>query len=158
MNRKESVYADKVELFSDDHNTPYMDSFGCIPFYRSKTAESLADTVELNPAFLENGLPVLYGYYEDLRNKGVAIYVSYACTNMDAVPKEQRDNVTEMNDLFDQAVLACRAVPVSTLSDYLFTQTDFYDTNYHLLSNAATDNTARWLRDLRAAMDEFPPD
>lgn len=39
---------------------------------------------------------------------------------------------------------------ISSLSDYIFQNHDFYDTNYHLLSVPAKRNTAQWLFDLKA--------
>lgn len=141
-----------TKFFSDDYNTSYMDRFGCIPFYRSETAPELTDGVGLNPAFFKDGLETLSGYYQTLLRKGVAIYVSYACTNMDAVLEEQRGNVDVIDKLFRECIEECGAVPVSTLTDYLFVRKDFYDTNYHLRSEPAWENTLRWLADLKAAL------
>lgn len=45
------------------------------------------------------------------------------------------------------------AVPISSLEDYLYQNLDFYDTNYHLVTQAAKENTALWFRDLRAQME-----
>ena len=45
-------------------------------------------------------------------------------------------------------------VLISRLADYLYRNEDFYDTNYHLRSEAAARNTALWIRDLKAAMAE----
>ncbi|MDE6922867.1 MAG: hypothetical protein K2P01_04855, partial [Oscillospiraceae bacterium] len=42
---------------------------------------------------------------------------------------------------------------ISSLEDYLYENGDFFDTNYHLVTQAARENTALWLRDLRAQME-----
>ena len=44
-------------------------------------------------------------------------------------------------------------VLISRLEDYLYHNEDFYDTNYHLLSQRAEQNTALWLRDLLAQLE-----
>ena len=41
---------------------------------------------------------------------------------------------------------------ISRLEDFLYVSTDFYDTNYHLLSKQAKANTALWLEDIREQM------
>lgn len=73
---------------------------------------------------------------------------------MDAVPEGQRGNVALMDGLLREAVGRMEGVAlISSLEDYLYRTTDFFDTNYHLVSQAAKENTALWLRDLRAQME-----
>lgn len=58
-----------------------------------------------------------------------------------------------MDDCFREAIDAMNGpVLISRLEDYLYRNGDFYDTNYHLLSDRAEENTALWLRDLLAQM------
>ena len=143
---------DYQQYFSDDYSTPYIDAYGSIPFYRSGTSKNLADTVSLNPELISgNALDRLASYYGILWGKGVKIFVSYACVNMDAVPEDQRGNVEKMDQLFRESIAAMNGpVLISHLSDYLYQQNDFYDTNYHLLSEPAKRNTAQWMNDLTA--------
>ena len=95
----------------------------------------------------------LESYYDAYRDAGVTVYVSYACVNMDEVPEEQRGNVEIMDSVVRDAVGAMdSAVLISGLSDYLFEYNDFYDTNYHLISEKATENTQSWIRDLKRQM------
>lgn len=143
---------DYQQFFSDDYRTPYMDAYGSIPFYRSSTNKNLGDTVSLNPDLVSgHALDNLAAYYSLLSAKGVNIYVSYACVNLDALPQEERGNVEAMDRAFRESIAAMNGpVLISRLSDYVYHQNDFYDTNYHLLSEPAKQNTARWMRDLSA--------
>ena len=45
------------------------------------------------------------------------------------------------------------AVLISSVEDYLYHNSDFFDTNYHLVTQTAKENTALWLRDLRIQME-----
>ena len=142
------------QFFSDDYRTPYMDEYGCVPLYRSMPEQTLADIVDIEPALLtEESLQTLGDYYKALRDRGVRVYVSCACLNWDALPEAQRGHISDIGDIFNQAVEATgAAVPVSDLEDYVYHAGDFYDTNYHLLSGPAGENTEKWLRDLTVQM------
>ena len=145
---------DYQQFFSDDYRTPYLDRYGSVPFYRSGTKKNLGDQVSLDPGLIGEGkLETLAGYYALLRSQGVRVYVSYACVNMDAVPEEQRDNVAVMDRTFRGRIDEMPGVSlISELNDYLFRNTDFYDTNYHLCSEPAKANTAKWMADLSAVL------
>ena len=74
---------------------------------------------------------------------------------MDAVPEEQRGNVEQMDAAFRSAIQKMNgSVLISRLGDFLFRQNDFYDTNYHLLTEQASQNTAVWIRDLIVQMEK----
>ena len=45
-------------------------------------------------------------------------------------------------------------VLISRLEDFLYRQYDFYDTNYHLLTEQASQNTAIWIQDLMEQMEK----
>ena len=45
-------------------------------------------------------------------------------------------------------------VLISRLSDYLYQRTDFYDTNYHLCSEQARQNTKKWMADFVAQLEK----
>ncbi|MBR5110085.1 MAG: leucine-rich repeat protein [Clostridia bacterium] len=143
---------DYQQFFSDDYRTPYMDAYGSIPFYRSATKKELGDKVRLDLSRVSgHALDNLAAYYSLLSAKGVKIYVSYACVNLDALPQEERGNAEAMDQAFRESIAAMDGpVLISRLSDYLYHQNDFYDTNYHLLSEPAKQNTARWMKDLSA--------
>jgi hypothetical protein len=139
--------------FFDDDGQTYLDRYGCVPFYRGTTAKKLADSVYLNPVIFEKPLDRLGGWYRTFRDRGLQVYVSYACVNMDQVPEDQRGNVEEMDRLL-KAALEAQDGPavISDLRDYLYEQEDFFDTNYHLLTPETRENTALWLRDLKEQM------
>ncbi len=143
------------DVYHDSLGQSYMSADGCLPIERTETAETLADEVDLSEACLSDGLEELAREYRAFADKGVAVYVSCGCVNIDAVPEEEKGNVTSVGALFSRLIdeTDC-AVPVSDLADYVYHTDDFYDTNYHMLSAAARENTARWIRDLEAALGE----
>lgn len=144
---------DYNQFFSDDYRTPYVDQYGCIPFYRSVHAKKLGDIVNLRPELLtDENLATLREYYAMLQGLGTKIYVSSACLNVDALPEGQAETIEELDARFREAVASMGATPISRQTDYLYHNEDFYDTNYHLLSESAKRNTALWLRDLGAAL------
>lgn len=150
---KESSYLDSYRD-SDDH--VYMDATGSVPFFREQTHNDLGDEVFLDPGYIgKENMDDLQAQYDALQAKGVRIYVSYACVNMDAVPEEQRGNVEQMDAAFRSAIQKMNgSVLISRLGDFLFRQNDFYDTNYHLLTEQASQNTAVWIRDLIVQMEK----
>ena len=139
------------------NGSAFWDEYGCIPFYREQTESegTLPDRVYLDPSTIDSGgMARLKAFYDQFQSRGVRVYLSYACVNMDDVPKEQRDNVELMDSLFREAIEEMDGpVLLSHLGDFLYHHDDFYDTNYHLLSEQAKTNTAIWLRDLRAQME-----
>lgn len=146
---------DYQQFYSDDYRTPYIDAYGSIPFYRSETKKDLGDIVRLDLSRVTGGaLDDLAAYYRLLTGKGVKIYVSYACVNLDALREDERGNVEAMDQAFRESIEAMNGpVLISRLSDYLHHHDDFYDTNYHLRSEPAKQNTARWMDDLSAYMN-----
>lgn len=140
--------------YTDDDGNEYLDEYGCVPFLRDSTKEALADKVHLDPASItEEGMTRLENYYDWYQSKGVTVYVSYACVNMDEVPEAEQGNTGQMDTLVRDAVAAMGDVAlISNLADFLYVHEDFYDTNYHLLTKQARENTAIWIRDLQVQM------
>lgn len=140
--------------FTDEDGNEYLDEYGCVPFYRDQTRDTLADQVRLDPSCItDESMARLESYYNRYQRRGVTVYVSYACVNMDEVPENERNNVTMMDGVVRDAVGAMDDVAlISELRDFLFVHDDFYDTNYHLLTKQARENTAVWIRDLLAQM------
>ena len=153
---KKDKRTDYQQVYTEDYTLTFLDEYGSVPFYRSSTAKQLADKVTLLPERVSgNALDTLARYYDILTAKGVSVYVSYACVNMDGLPEEQRGNVEEMDKAFHESIAAMDGpVLISTLSDYLYQQNDFYDTNYHLLSEPAKRNTAKWMADFTAQLEK----
>ena len=140
--------------YTDDNGNGYLDAYGGVPFQRTVAQAALSDKVRLDPGLITQvGMERLGRYYDWYENKGVTVYVSYACVNMDAVPEQERGNVEVMDALVRNSVAAMGSGKViSKLADFLVTNADCYDTNYHLLSKQAVEQTALWLRDLRMQM------
>ena len=149
---KETEYTD---VYTRDGNL-FMDEYGCVSLYRDETMTALYDEVYMDPSYInERGMARLREFYDRYQAKGVRIYLSYACFNMDEVPEEQRDSVQMVEERFRAAVKNLEGpVLISQLEDFLYQRSDFYDTNYHLLSEPASKNTAIWLRDLQAQMEQ----
>lgn len=144
----------------DDHyvdgaGRSFYDPYGGIPFARDQQEGPLEDEVFLDPLYIQGAsMAQLEAYYQRIAAQGARVYVSYACVNMDAVPPEQRENTRIMDELFRQAIDEMEyAVLISDIQDYLYHNEDFYDTNYHLLSVSARENTKKWLRDLFVQME-----
>lgn len=153
LERKEER-ADQDERYLDSQGRHYLDGWGCIPFERTETAQRLSDPVSLDPDVISDGaMAALKTYYDRFQAQGVRVYVGYACVNLDALPEDQRENGPLVDARFRAAVEAMDGpVLISALSDYLYRNEAFYDTNYHLLSARARENTTLWIRDLLAAM------
>ena len=152
---KKDGQATYAQIYTGDEEQAYMDSTGSVPFYRGTTQSHLEDKVYLDPARIrEEDMARLEQYYDWYQNRGVTVYISYACINMDAVPEDQRNNVEAVEEAFSAAIEAMDGpVLISRLSDFLYENDDFYDTNYHLLTQAARENTQIWLRDLLDQME-----
>ena len=146
---------DYVSTYIRDGNV-YCDDYGCIPFYRDETYPALQDEVHMDPSYITDaGMARLKEYYDRYQSNGVRIYVSYACTNMDEVIDEEKNNVEMVAWRFRKAIETMEGpVVISALEDYLYHRNDFYDTNYHLLSEPARKNTILWLRDLQTQMEQ----
>lgn len=149
--KKQQASYDQVFL---EDNQAFLDQWGCVPIARSTSQRVLADPVILNPDFLsEAAMETLAHCYDLLEEKGVSVYLSYACVNLDAVSEKERDNVALMDSLFHEKIGEMDGpVLVSSLSDYLYHSTDCFDTNYHLLFPQVQENTRRWVRDLTAQL------
>ena len=141
-------------VYTDVLGRTYMDEYGGVPYYREATERRLTDKVLLDPSYVDPvGMARLNEYYNRYWDSGVTVYVSYACVNMDEVPEDQRENVDLMDSLVRDALAEMdHAVLISDLSDYLYEYNDFFDTNYHLISGKAQENTLLWIRDLKAQM------
>ena len=133
-----------------------MDATGSIPFSRNSTEKVLGDKVYLDPARVDDeSITRLKDYYNWYQNKGVRIYISYACTNLDAVPADQLGNAQALEDAFRAAVESMSGpVLISEMEEFFFHNDDFYDTNYHLRSQQTRENTLVWLRDLKAQLEK----
>ena len=152
---QKSTRASYAQYYLDGQNRPYLDPFGGIPFFRLGTEDDLPDRVYLDPAFLDReAMERLEDYYAWFQSQGARVYVSCACVNLDAVPEEQRGNAALLDSLLREAVGQMEEVVlISSVEDYLYQNSDFFDTNYHLVTQAAEKNTALWLRDLRVQME-----
>ncbi len=144
-------YADH---YVDDRGRSFFDPMGGIPFPRPAPEGTLVDEVTMYPGNIrQDAMDRLYAYYQDIMEKGTTVYVSYGSVNMDAVPADQQGNGPAVEEKFRQAIEQMEGVTlISRLEDYLYCNEDFFDTNYHLLTPQAQENTRKWLRDLRAQM------
>ena len=143
-----------TDVYRDSRGNNYVDQFGSASFYRNGTAETLSDKVYLDPAYVDaDAMKVLESHYQKIQDRGVKIYVSFACLNLDAVPEDQRDNVELMDGLFRAAFEEMEGITfIGSLWDHLYQNTDFYDTNYHLRTAQTQLETGVWLRDLQEQM------
>ena len=137
------------DIYTDSNGNSYWDEIGCVPFLREESKETLSDNVELDPAYLED-LSRLEAEYGLFREKNIPIYVTFACIDIDNVPEEQRGNVNRMGELFLEKFSAMEGVTAfGNIRDFLYHDTDCYDTVYHLLTVPAKHCTGIWIRDLK---------
>lgn len=141
--------------YQDEQGRYYLDEMGGIPFERDRGEQVLIDGVWLDPGYLRaDSMEILASYYNEIQKQDAYVYVSYACVNLDAVPEEQQGNIQTMDEKFAAFLSEMEGVRlISRLEDYIYHNEDFYDTNYHLLSEPARENTMLWMRDLRAQME-----
>lgn len=139
-----------TDVYRDALGNCYVDEFGCASFLRQDTGEELDDQVYLDPTCFDPvAMARLEARYQAIQARGAKVYVGYACVNMDALPEDQRDRVGLMDTLFRQTFSEMAGVTVvGSQFDYLYRNSDFYDTNYHLLSEQARKNTQIWLEAL----------
>lgn len=142
-------------IYTGDEEQPYMDVTGSVPFFRNSTQDDLGDFVFLDPDRIDDAsmarLKRVYDWYQAI---GVRIYVSYACVNLDAVPEDQLDNLSQVEATFREAIEAMDGpVLISHLEEFVYHNNDFYDTNYHLRTEQTRQNTMIWLRDLLSQME-----
>lgn len=141
-----------TDVYHDSKGFVFLDEIGCVPFVRTEQADSLADKVELDPAYLAD-MSRLEQEYTGFTEKGIPVYVSYAAIDIDRVPQNQRSNVDLMGELFTERFNGMDGVTVvGSIRDFLFRDDDFYDTVYHLLTEPARECTAVWMQDLTAAL------
>lgn len=144
------------ETFSDRQGRQYYDpDYGCVPFSRNTPAQELQDEVDLDPERIQGeNMARLEGYYDAMAAKGVRVYLSHACINVDEIPSEQNGLLSYLEKRFRDYTDKMESVTVvSALRDYLYRREDFYDTNYHLLSGVVRRNTNRWIGDLKKQME-----
>ncbi len=143
-----------ADVYADSKGHSFQGPGGSIPFVRTESAETLADSVALDPAYLDD-LSRLEREYRSFTELGVPVYVTFACVDIDRVPEEQRGNVDEMDALYRARFSAMEGVTVfGSLRDFLFHDADCYDTVYHLLTTGAERCTRSWMRDLFAALEQ----
>lgn len=137
--------------YVDSKDRAYFGPFGEVPFSRYEPiAGELGDEVTLTVDNLQpEGLERLSCWYATFQKRGITVYLSYACLNRDALPEGQWENADAVEAALIEAVEGMEGVTlISRLKDYVYFKTDFYDTNYHLLSGQVSRNTRCWLRDL----------
>lgn len=147
--KDETAYAD---YYLDSQNRFYCGKNGEIPFSRYEpSTKELGDIVTLHPGLIsEDSTQRLGQWYARFRDMGVSVYVSYACTNLDALPEEERGNIRAVDDAFRAAVSGMPdVVLLSELPQFVYQNEAFFDTNYHLLSNEASTCTSRWMKALK---------
>ena len=143
-----------TDIYRDSFGNDYVDEYGCASFQRNVGKEELSDKVYLDPAYFDaDALAILEEHYQRYQEKGVKIYVSYACMNLDAVPEDQKGNVELIDELFRDSFSDMEGITVlGKLSDFVYCNTDYYDTNYHLRTAQTQYNTTMWLVALKEQM------
>jgi hypothetical protein len=145
----ETEYAD---IYMDSKGRIYMGPNGEVPFGRFEAeAEKLMDEVRINSEVMsDEAYARLKETYEKIGKKGVKIFVSYACTNMDAISAAEAGLMNDVNEKYHGMIEDTGyAILISYIKDYCYYNSDFFDTNYHLLTPYAVNNTVKWMNDLK---------
>jgi len=130
--------------------------YGDICKPRDYTGEDKAFSEESNytyhPEFVnERSGALLDSYYQNFRDRGVRVVLTYSPVNLHGLPSEDREQcIWERFEEHCNKYLAARGIEIiSTASDYLLEGRYFYDTDYHLNDKGAEIRTERLLNDLK---------
>ena len=88
-------------------------------------------------------------YCAKARAKGASVIMSFSPMNRSAMKNHSEEAVRSYFDLCNQT-FDCPII--SNPNDYILPSGWFYDNNFHLLSASARENTALWIRDIRAQL------
>ena len=98
------------------------------------------------------GIEKLAGYYDEIREKGGRVYLSYAPVNISAgTGNDVREKGYEFAEKFENMFLGYGYEAISDVEEYMFPGRYFYDSDYHLNDLGAALRTERLLADLKAA-------
>jgi len=154
--KKESTsYAD---YFKDSRGKVYCGPNGEVPFERYENINPyLGDVVRMGPNCIpEESRQRLGEWYARLQERGVRVFVSFACINADALPPEERQTFNDVDAIFRGAIGEMPGVVLlSEFNRFRFTSSEFYDSNYHLLSGPARYCTEQWMKALAPYLDEM---
>lgn len=142
--------------YLDSKGRAYFGPYGEIPFIRYEPETSvLGDEVKLNVGLIsEESVERLGQWYARFQERGVSVFVSFACVNLDALPEEERGNVHAVNDAFRDAIEKMPGVVLlSDLMHFTYHNGHFFDTNYHLLSDTIGSCTKNWVKNLKPYLD-----
>lgn len=144
--------------YLDSKGRAYFGPYGEIPFTRYEPEGTvLSDEVKLNVGLIsEESAERLGQWYARLQEKGVSVFVSFACVNLDALTEEERGNVHAVDDAFRAAIEKMPGVVLlSDLMHFTYHNGHFFDTNYHLLSDMIGSCTKNWVKNLKPYLDEL---
>lgn len=150
LTRKKSE-TDYEGYYTDSKGRSYFGPYGEVPFARYEQIDGeLSDEVSLDVRYLTaEGMERLGDWYAKFKEMGVTVYLSYASLNRSALTEEEWESADEVERVWREAVSEMEGVTlISSMKDYVYWQTDFYDTNYHLLTGQVSRNTRHWLADL----------
>lgn len=154
--RKEETTYDAHYL--DSKGRAYFGPCGEIPFIRYEPEGNvLSDDVRLNVGLIsDESMERLEQWYARFQEKGVSVFVSFACVNLDALTEEERGNVHAVDEAFREAIGNMPGVVLlSDLMHFVYHNGHFYDTNYHLLSDTIGSCTKNWVKNLKPYLDDL---
>ncbi len=160
--RSFSVYCKnraELEPESYEETLGVYNEFGDIIKPREFTGENKAFTEDFSytfkPDFVnEKSADLLAMYYDELRLKGVKVFLSFSPINYHGLPPADRE--ARRWEQFENNVVKFISeehnVPViSSVTDFVLPGKYFFDTDYHLNEDGAKLRTERLIADLKAA-------
>ena len=162
-----SAYTEYNSVRQELPQTPYdaresvdwMDGYGCIPFTRPAVNgnEDLLDEASIGISLLtEAALSRLNSHYADLaRITGNPVLFAFAPINYDGLPEEDRDPAVwaEFEDLLRNG-LSENALVITSMEDAVLRGSNFYETDFHLNSEATVIHTRNLCLGIQAVLKE----
>lgn len=137
--------------YKDSHGRSFMGEHGEIPFQRNEPeGKNLGDTVEVWSGMItEESISRLGSWYSLLQSRGVRVFFSYACMNLDALSYDDQSLARSLNTELRTAIQRMPGVELlSDMAYFFYHNGHFFDTNYHLLSHEAKGCTNQWMKAL----------
>ena len=167
LTRVFSAYTEYNSVRRDLPQTPYdaregfdwMDEYGCIPFTRPATGgnEDLLDEASIGTEMLtEEAFSRLNGHYADLaRITGNPVLFAFGPINYDGLPEEDRDPAVWAEfEARIRAGLSRDARVIATMEVAVLRGSNFYETDFHLNSEATVTHTQNLCDGIRSALKE----
>jgi len=140
-------YADSPGIYNE-----YGDYIGVHPDLGRPGSHSDFPYSFLMSALTNESVSALCDRYDAMREKGAEVYFSFAPINADGIAQDEMDHCAVFETFYREKLAERGYLVISSLEDYMFPGTCFFDTDYHLGETTAKLRTERLIFDLKAAI------